>query len=49
MIMACAKTARLDVPDTKNFLSAIFNRDANQQAIALSAMTLYRNGRGAQR
>jgi hypothetical protein len=33
----------------KKFLSAIFNSDANQQAIALSAMALYQNGRGAQR
>jgi hypothetical protein len=33
----------------KKFLSAIFNSDANQQAIALSAMALYQNGRGNRR
>jgi hypothetical protein len=48
MIRACAKTSRLDVLDTKNFLSAIFHRYANQQTIAVSAMVLYRNGRGTE-
>jgi len=48
MIRACAKTPRLGVPGTKNFLSAIFHRDANQQAVALSAMALYRSARGTQ-
>jgi len=48
MIISCAKTARLDVLNAKNFLSGIFQRYANQQAISLGAMAHYRIGCGAQ-